>query len=62
MLLMFAVGVGHFTWMIVLTVVMTLERTWKQGRQLTPIVGITFLAWGVLVVFHPSWLPNLLGG
>jgi predicted metal-binding membrane protein len=62
MLLMFAVGVGHFTWMIVLTVVMTLERTWKQGRQLVPIVGITFLAWGVLVLFHPSWLPNVLGG
>jgi len=62
MLVMFAMGLGHFTWMIVLTVVMTLERTWKRGRELVPVVGIAFLLWGVLVLFHPSWLPNLLGG
>jgi predicted metal-binding membrane protein len=60
MLVMFAVGVGHFTWMIVLTVVMTLERTWKRGRELVPIVGVAFLAWGVLVLLHPSWLPELI--
>jgi predicted metal-binding membrane protein len=61
MLVMLAVGVGHFTWMIVLTSIMTLERTWKKGRELVPIVGITFLVWGVLVLLNPSWLPNLLG-
>ncbi len=58
MLVMFAVGVGHFTWMIVLTAVMTLERTWKQGRELVPIVGIAFLVWGVIVLLNPSWLSN----
>ncbi|HEY9893499.1 MAG TPA: DUF2182 domain-containing protein [Candidatus Sericytochromatia bacterium] len=62
MLVMLAVGVGHFTWMIVLTVVMTLERTWKQGRKIVPIVGITFLIWGGLVLLNPGWLPDLLGG
>ncbi|MFB8787749.1 MAG: DUF2182 domain-containing protein [Potamolinea sp.] len=60
MLLMFAVGVGHFTWMIVLTAVMTLERTWQKGRELVPIVGAIFLVWGGLVVLHPDWLPKLL--
>lgn len=62
MLLMFAVGVGHFTWMIVLTVVMTLERTWKRGRELSFVIGITFLVWGLLVLLQPTWLPELLGG
>jgi len=62
MLVMFAVGVGHFTWMIVLTVVMTLERTWKRGRELVPVVGVAFMVWGVLVLLHPTWLPDLLGG
>ena len=61
MLVMFAVGTGHFTWMILLTVVMTLERTWKQGRELVPFVGVAFVVWGVLVLLNPSWLPNLLG-
>jgi predicted metal-binding membrane protein len=62
MLVMFAVGVGHFSWMIVLTVVMTLERTWNRGRDIVPVVGVAFLVWGVLVLLHPSWLPDLLGG
>lgn len=62
MLVMLAVGVGHFTWMIVLTVIMTLERTWKQGQKLVPVVGVTFLVWGGLVLFNPGWLPDLLGG
>jgi predicted metal-binding membrane protein len=62
MLVMFAVGVGHFTWMVVLTGVMTLERTWKRGRELVPVIGVAFLLWGVLVLLHPNWLPDLLGG
>src|SRR5919199_3331547 len=62
MLVMFAVGVGHFTWMIVLTVVMTLERSWKRGRELSFVVGVAFMVWGVLVLLHPTWLPDLLGG
>lgn len=57
MLVMFAVGVGHLTWMIVLMGIMTFERTWKQGRSLVPIVGIVFLAGGFLILLHPSWLP-----
>lgn len=62
MLVMFAVGVGHLTWMILLTGVMTLERTWKPGRELVPIVGIVLIVWGGLVLLNPSWLPNLLDG
>jgi predicted metal-binding membrane protein len=62
MLVMFAVGVGHFTWMVVLTAVMTLERTWKRGRELVPVIGVVFLVWGGLVLLHPNWLPDLLGG
>lgn len=61
MLVMFAVGVGHFTWTIALTAVMTLERTWKRGRELSFVVGVAFLVWGVLVLFNPSWLPDVLG-
>lgn len=38
MLVMLAVGVGHFTWMIVLTVVMTLERTWNMDGKLCQLL------------------------
>jgi predicted metal-binding membrane protein len=57
MLTMFAVGVGHLAWMAGLTGVMVIEKTWRHGRQIAPVVGVVLLVWGVLVLLHPSWLP-----
>jgi predicted metal-binding membrane protein len=59
MLLMFAIGVGHIISMIVLTVLMTLERTWKQGRSLAKIIGFVLLIWGSLALINPTLLPAL---
>jgi predicted metal-binding membrane protein len=61
MLVMVAVGVGHLAWMAGLTGVMVLEKTWRRGRRLTPVVGAVLLAWGLLVLAHPGWLPAPLG-
>jgi predicted metal-binding membrane protein len=57
MLTMFAVGVGHLAWMAGLTGVMVIEKTWRRGWQLAPLVGAVLLIWGALVLLHPSWLP-----
>jgi predicted metal-binding membrane protein len=57
MLVMVAVGVGHLALMAGLTGVMVIEKTWRRGRQLAPVVGVVLLAWGALVLAHPSWLP-----
>lgn len=46
MLVMVSVGVGHGLWMLGLTGVMTLERVWKHGRSLVPIVGIGLIGMG----------------
>ena len=46
MLTMFAVGVGHLAWMAGLTGVMVIEKTWRRGRQLAPVVGLVLLVWG----------------
>lgn len=61
MLTMFAVGVGSLIWMAALTGVMTIEKTWRRGRLLAPVVGAILLVWGVLVLAHPGWLPVTLG-
>ncbi|HEU5430706.1 MAG TPA: DUF2182 domain-containing protein, partial [Thermomicrobiales bacterium] len=49
--------IGHPAWMAGLTGVMVIEKTWRRGRRLTPLVGLALLAWGLLVLAHPAWLP-----
>jgi predicted metal-binding membrane protein len=62
MLLMFAAGVANLAWMAALTAVMVYEKAGRHGRRLTPVVGVTLLAWSVLVLAHPAWLPRALSG
>ena len=60
MLTMFAVGVGSLAWMAALTGVMLIEKTSHGGRRLVPLVGAALLAWGIVTLLHPAWLPPSL--
>jgi predicted metal-binding membrane protein len=62
MLLMFAAGIANLVWMAALTAVMVYEKVGREGRRLTPAIGIVLLVWGVLVLAHPAWLPRGLAG
>jgi predicted metal-binding membrane protein len=62
MLLMFAAGVANLIWMAGLTAVMVYEKAGRRGRQLTPVVGVSLLAWSALVFAHPVWLPHVVAG
>lgn len=62
MLVMFAVGVGNLVWMVGLTGIMFVEKTFRSGRRLVPAVGAAFLLWGVLVILRPEWLPVAMRG
>jgi predicted metal-binding membrane protein len=46
MLLMFAVGVGNFGWMLVLGAVMAIEKNLAWGRRLSAPLGVVLLAGG----------------
>ena len=46
MLLMFAVGVGNFGWMLVLGAVMAIEKNLPWGRRLSAPLGVVLLAAG----------------
>lgn len=46
MLVMFATGVGSLAWMLVLTAVMTAEKTTRRGARLVRPVGLGFIAFG----------------
>jgi predicted metal-binding membrane protein len=50
MLLMFAVGVGNFGWMLVLGVVMAIEKNVPWGRRLSAPLGVLLLAWGLALL------------
>jgi predicted metal-binding membrane protein len=51
MLLMFAVGVGNFGWMLVLGAVMASEKNLSWGRRLSAPLGVVLLAWGLALLF-----------
>jgi len=38
------------------------RHPWIIAGSTLPVIGIAFLLWGVLVLLHPNWLPELLGG
>lgn len=62
MLVMVALGIGSLAWMVALSGVMLLERTALRGRHLTPAAGGVLIAWGLLVLLQPAWLPALFMG
>jgi predicted metal-binding membrane protein len=48
MLLMFAVGIGNFGWMLVLGAIMAIEKNMPWGRRLSAPLGVVLIAWGLL--------------
>jgi predicted metal-binding membrane protein len=62
MLLMFAAGVANLVWMAGLAAVMIYEKVGRRGESLAPVVGCVLLAWAVVVLIHPTWLPQGLAG
>jgi predicted metal-binding membrane protein len=56
MLVMFATGVGSLLWMLALTAVMVAEKTSRAGARLVRPIGVTLVAFGVLLA-----IPMLLG-
>jgi predicted metal-binding membrane protein len=62
MLVMFAAGVANLWWMAALAVLMLYEKVGRRGDVVAPFAGAALLALAAVVLFHPAWLPPLLGG
>jgi predicted metal-binding membrane protein len=62
MLTMFAVGMGSMVWMTALAGIMTIEKTTRYGKRLANPIGIALIAWGLLVILNPGWIPAVIGG
>ncbi len=54
MLVMFGLGVGHLSWMLLLTGVMVVEKISPWSRVLVPVVGVLSLVWGALTLLLPA--------
>ena len=52
MLLMFAVGVGNLSWMLLLAAVMAAEKNTPWGAKLSAPVGAALTAWGGLILLN----------
>ncbi len=62
MLIGFAAGFANLWWMAALTALMVYEKIGTYGKRVVPAVGVALIAWAVLVVAHPSWLPPAFSG
>jgi predicted metal-binding membrane protein len=61
MLTMFAIGMGSMVWMTALAGVMVIEKSAGYGKRLAHPIGIALVAWGVLVILDPGWIPDVIG-
>jgi predicted metal-binding membrane protein len=61
MLTMFAVGMGSVVWMTALAGIMVIEKVTRYGNRLAHPIGLVLVAWGVLVMLDPGWLPAFAG-
>ncbi len=58
MLVMFVMGVGHLTWMLLLTVIMTMERTRQNFWSIMLVLGVVLLSRSSLVLLHIDMLSR----
>jgi predicted metal-binding membrane protein len=59
MLVMVAVGLMNLPWMVLLTVLIFLEKTWRYGDRLGFYVGFGLLTFAALALAEPALLPGL---
>lgn len=59
MMVMFVMGVGHLTWMLALTVLMTMERTKQNLWSIMLVLGIVLLSTSSLVLLHIDTLSRV---
>lgn len=59
MLVMVAVGLMNLPWMVLLTIVIFLEKTWDQGVRLSFFVGFSLLIFTMLAFAEPALLVGL---
>jgi predicted metal-binding membrane protein len=59
MLVMFGLGVGSVVLMAALAGIMILEKTWRAGARLVPLVSAVFIGLGVLNLVLPSVVASV---
>jgi predicted metal-binding membrane protein len=59
MVVLIAVGVMNVAFMAVITVVVSLEKTWKYGPAVSRITGAALIVFAFFVPAHPELLPGL---
>ena len=59
MLVMVVVGFMNLPWMVLLTMVIFLEKTWSYGDRLSFFIGIGLMLFAMLAFIDPTLLSRL---
>ena len=62
MLLMFAAGFANLIWMAALAALTAYEKIGRHGKGVARAAGVALVAWGIVVLAQPAWLPDVLRG
>jgi len=58
MLVMVVVGLMNLPWMVLLTIVIFLEKTWLYGDRLSFLIGIGLILFAMLAFIDPTFLSS----
>jgi predicted metal-binding membrane protein len=58
MLVMVIVGLMNLPWMVLLTIVIFLEKTWRYGDHLSFLIGISLMLFAMLAFINPMFLSS----
>lgn len=58
MLVMVVVGLMNLPWMVLLTIVIFLEKTWQYGDRLSFLIGIGLMLFAMLAFIDPMFLSS----
>ncbi len=59
MVALIALGIMDLRWMILFSVVVTLEKLWRHGQRFSYAVGVGLVVLGLLAPWHPGIVPGL---
>lgn len=62
MLMLVAVGLMNLPWMIIVTALIFLEKTWHRDHSLSFYIGLVLIFYAIAAAANPSLLPGLYMG
>jgi len=59
MMVLVAVGLMNLFWMVLITLVIFIEKVWRNGYRLSSLIGVALIVYGICAYIDPTLLSGL---